>query len=91
MMERGTRKALAAPTIWKIFKTKAHASLRKRRKKSVGEAPNDGACGDSGFKRNNYFSGKLLSEKDFRDEQEYNKEKRKLHNRLLHGWGGSAG
>jgi hypothetical protein len=53
----------------------------------VGEASNDGACGDSGFKRVNYFSGVLLSERDFLGEQVYNSEKRKLHNRLLHGWG----
>jgi len=45
------------------------------------------ASGDSGFKRNNYFAGKLLSEKDLTDEQEYYMGKRRLHNRLMHGWG----
>lgn len=45
------------------------------------------ASGDSGFKRNNYFTGKLLSEKDLTDEQEYYMGKRRLHNRLMHGWG----
>lgn len=51
---------------------------------------NKSACnssGDSGFKRNNYFTGKLLSERDLVDEQEYYMGKRRLHNRLLHGWG----
>ena len=39
------------------------------------------------FKRNNYFQGQLLSAKDFQDEQEYFREKRRLQNRCLHGWG----
>lgn len=39
------------------------------------------------FKRNRYFSGKLMSEKDFQDEQDYFREKHKLHNRFLHGYG----
>ena len=39
------------------------------------------------LKRNKYFSGKLMSEKDFQDEQDYFREKHKLHNRFLHGYG----
>jgi hypothetical protein len=39
------------------------------------------------FKRLNFFHGMLLAEQDFRDEQEYFREKLKMHNRLLHGYG----
>jgi hypothetical protein len=39
------------------------------------------------FKRNKYFTGKLMSAEDFQDEQDYHIEKRRLHNRLLHGYG----
>jgi hypothetical protein len=39
------------------------------------------------FKRNKYFSGKLLTEQDFQDEQDYLIKKLRLHNRLLHGYG----
>ncbi len=39
------------------------------------------------LKRNKYFSGKMMSEKDFQDEQDYFREKHKLHNRYLHGYG----
>jgi hypothetical protein len=42
-------------------------------------------------KRNNYFSGKLLSEEDFNDEQNYMLNKMRLHNRMLHGWGTVSG
>ncbi len=41
----------------------------------------------SGLERNNYFTGKLLTEKDFNVEQRYHVEKHKLHNRFLHGCG----
>lgn len=34
-----------------------------------------------------YFHGMLLGDQDFRDEQIYHLEKRKLLNRKLHGWG----
>ena len=39
------------------------------------------------FRRVNYHSGQILSEKDLVDEQEYHRGKRKLHNRMLHGCG----
>lgn len=39
------------------------------------------------LKRVNYFHGQLLTDQDFRDEQEYFREKLRLHNRLLHGAG----
>ncbi len=39
------------------------------------------------FERLNYFYGQLLSAADFRTEQSYLREKLKLHNRCLHGYG----
>ena|SRR2546427_3785630 len=38
-------------------------------------------------KRNNYFSGRLLTAEDFQTEQQYFLEKHRLHNRLLVGLG----
>ncbi|MFE2216587.1 hypothetical protein ACFW93_32190 [Streptomyces canus] len=37
--------------------------------------------------RLHYFHGRLLTAADLRREQEYGREKRKLHNRCLHGYG----
>lgn len=39
------------------------------------------------FKRLNYFYGQMLGAADFRAEQQYFREKLKLHNRCLHGYG----
>ena len=39
------------------------------------------------FKRLNFFNGKLLTAEDFELEQRYFREKLKLHNRSLHGFG----
>jgi hypothetical protein len=39
------------------------------------------------LKRNRFFSGKLLTAEDLELEQEYFREKLKLHNRYLHGFG----
>lgn len=39
------------------------------------------------LKRLQYFFGQVLSPQDFRDEQTYFREKQKLHNRCLHGFG----
>lgn len=39
------------------------------------------------FERNNYFYGKLLTSKDFQNEQGYMNDKRRLINRTLHGMG----
>ena len=39
------------------------------------------------FERNNYFYGKLLTSKDFQNEQKYINDKRRLINRTLHGMG----
>jgi hypothetical protein len=41
--------------------------------------------------RPNYFRGKLLGVDDLSHEQDYHRSKRRLHNRLLHGWGVVAG
>jgi len=41
--------------------------------------------------RNNYFTGKLLVERDFTDEQRYTLGKLRRHNQRLHGWGAVCG
>jgi hypothetical protein len=42
-------------------------------------------------KRNRYFSGQLMTARDFEDEQEYWLNKLRQHNRYLHGYGVAAG
>lgn len=44
-------------------------------------------CDYNNFKRARYFHGMLMTDRDFREEQIYHNEKRKLLNRMLHGWG----
>ena len=39
------------------------------------------------FCRNHYYRGKLLTERDFNDEQRYLIDKMRLHTLSLHGWG----
>ena len=39
------------------------------------------------LKRVNYYAGKLLTAEDFQTEQQYFKDRIKLHNRFLHGYG----
>lgn len=48
-------------------------------------------CEISQLGRNNYFTGKLLVERDFTDEQRYLLGKLRRHNKNLHGWGVSCG
>jgi len=43
------------------------------------------------LKRLNYFFGQMLGVQDFRTEQAYFREKLKLHNRCLHGYGTVCG
>jgi hypothetical protein len=39
------------------------------------------------IKRPNYFTNQFLVEQDFKDEQQYHRDMRYLHNRELHAWG----
>ena len=41
----------------------------------------------SGTVRPNYFPGRLLTADDFREEQEYHREKHRRHLQMLHGFG----
>jgi len=50
----------------------------------IGSCPE---CEISPFTRNHYFTGKLLVERDFRQEQTYYVDKMRLHEQRLHGWG----
>jgi hypothetical protein len=45
------------------------------------------SCDYNAYKRVRYFHGMLLTERDFQEEQIYHQEKRRLLNRMLHGWG----
>src|ERR1041384_134948 len=44
-------------------------------------------CDIPEFCRNNYFTGKLLTERDLTAEQRYAMDKLRLHHMALHGWG----
>jgi hypothetical protein len=44
-------------------------------------------CEPQAYTRNHYFTGKLLVERDFTDEQWYFREKIRLHHQRLHGTG----
>ena len=44
-------------------------------------------CTIASFSLNNYFTGKLLLERDFTYEQQYNRDKLRNHNLRLHGSG----
>ena len=44
-------------------------------------------CGDSEFRRLRYFHGMLMTDDHFSAEQAYHNNKRRLLNRMLHGWG----
>lgn len=46
-----------------------------------------GVCKIPAFERNNFFYGKLMTVRDFCDEQRYFNEKRWLLNRMISGWG----
>ncbi len=39
------------------------------------------------FERPRFYTGRLLTAADLQDDQDYFREKIRLHNRLLHGWG----
>jgi hypothetical protein len=47
----------------------------------------DKHCSYNDIKRTRYFHGMLMTERDFSEEQKYHIDKRKLLNRMLHGWG----
>ncbi|GAB4160036.1 MAG: hypothetical protein Fur0021_31530 [Candidatus Promineifilaceae bacterium] len=55
------------------------------------QTPNCIPCGLQTFRRNTYFNGKWLVERDFSDEQAYLVGKDRLHNSLLHGVGTVCG
>jgi hypothetical protein len=53
---------------------------------ATDSAKNKG-CDYNTYKRVRYFDGMLLTARDFQEEQIYHQEKRRLLNRMLHGWG----
>lgn len=44
-------------------------------------------CRELASERMKYFTGRYLTARDFRDEQDYHLTHRYLHNRMMHGWG----
>jgi len=57
-------------------------------KSSVSHHDKSGTCINAGkLQRLNYFYGQLLGVQDFQAEQDYFRDKLKLHNRCLHGYG----
>ena len=50
-------------------------------------APRCPSCEIGPFVRNHYFTGKLMLERDFTDEQRYYIQKLRHHHQRLHGWG----
>ena len=50
-------------------------------------AANCQPCAIPAFCRANYYTGKLLTERDFIGEQRYHADKLRLHHMALHGWG----
>ena len=44
-------------------------------------------CLDLATDRMRYFTGRYMTARDFRDEQNYHLTHRHLHSRILHGWG----
>lgn len=49
------------------------------------------SCTATALTRNHYFTGKLMVERDFTDEQRYFLERLRLHNQRLHGEGVACG
>ncbi|TGD76173.1 hypothetical protein E4634_01090 [Mangrovimicrobium sediminis] len=54
---------------------------------ATSKRPDCHSCEAESFSRNNYFTGKLMVERDFTDEQRYFMEKIRLHHQRLHGSG----
>ncbi len=54
---------------------------------TTGVEPDCRPCAVPAFCRSNYYTGKLLTERDFSGEQQYHTDKLRLHQMALHGWG----
>ena len=53
----------------------------------MGSPEGKTCCEQKAFERIKYFTGKLMTVRDFEEEQVYHIEKRKHHHRYLHGYG----
>jgi predicted flap endonuclease-1-like 5' DNA nuclease len=60
--------------------------IQKEEKMGINKSE-DKNCDYNNFKRARYFHGMLMTDRDFSEEQIYHNEKRKLLNKMLHGWG----
>jgi hypothetical protein len=66
------------------MKTKTNQYVQNQQTSQQCKPP---ACDIPPFCRNNYFTGKLLTERDLTAEQRYLTDKLRLHHLALHGWG----
>jgi len=67
-----------------MMKTKTNQYVQNQQTSQQCKQP---ACDIPPFCRNNYFTGKLLTERDLTAEQRYLTDKLRLHHLALHGWG----
>jgi len=67
--------------------TRTHKKTKSDTCHCAEPKPGRACCDLICFERPNYFCGHLLTDADLSTEQRYAIEKRKLHNRTLHGWG----
>jgi hypothetical protein len=56
-----------------------------------GHKPSTDPCGRSPYELPRYFPGQLLTENELEQEQQYFRDRLRLHNRLLWGWGTVCG
>jgi hypothetical protein len=54
---------------------------------ATAKQPACAPCAVPALCRSNYYTGKLLTERDFKEEQRYHTDKLRLHYMALHGWG----
>jgi hypothetical protein len=67
------------------------ANKPQQQNRPVPEVPASHCADVPDFRRLNYFFGQLLGVDDFQSEQAYFREKQRLHNRCLHGYGTVCG
>lgn len=88
-----TEPALSPPPPPPAAPRPAEPSKPEKPKGSRGRDQQPCGCGDHGcgdlpeLARLRYFHGQPLSALDLRREQSYHRDRARLHNRLLHGWG----
>jgi hypothetical protein len=65
--------------------------MKTKSKNAGNRSPSCLPCDAPAFCRTSYYTGKLLTARDFSDEQRYHIDKLRLHYMFLHGWGTVCG